>query len=115
MMITITETPMFIKKAEKLMSEEERAELINYVAANPKEGDVMANTGGVRKLRFARKGQGKSGSYRVVYYYYNPKNPVFMFTVFGKNEKANLVKADRNTLSKLVKLLTTKALEKYNE
>ena len=105
MMITITETPMFIKKAEKLMSEEERAELINYVAANPKEGDVMANTGGVRKLRFARKGQGKSGSYRVVYYYYNPKNPVFMFTVFGKNEKSNLTDAEKKSLHSIIKLL----------
>ena len=58
-MITVIETAWFIKRAEKLLpSREERMELINYIALNPDQGDVIAGTGGVRKLRYARKGQG---------------------------------------------------------
>ncbi len=82
-MITIVETGQLINKAEKLMSAGEKEELVNFVAANPKAGDLIPKTGGVRKLRFARQGQGKSGSFRIIYYY-DSMNPVFLFTVFGK-------------------------------
>ena len=76
-MITVTETEQFIRKAEKLMSVSEKTELINYVASDPKRGEIIPKTG-VRKLRFAREGQGKSGSYRVIYYYYDESNPVLL-------------------------------------
>lgn len=87
------------------MSLKERTELIDFVAADPEAGDIISKTGGVRKLRFAREGQGKSGSYRVVYYYYNPRNPVFLFTVFGKNEKANLTDAEKLAFYKGIQIL----------
>ncbi len=104
-MITVTETAAFIKEAAKLMSQSERTELINYIAANPKAGDVIAKTGGVRKLRFAREGQGKSGSFRIIYYYYDLQNPVYLFTVFGKNEKSNLSNTEKNALYKIVQAI----------
>ncbi|MCF6283616.1 MAG: type II toxin-antitoxin system RelE/ParE family toxin [Candidatus Hydrogenedentes bacterium] len=104
-MITIVETAQFIKKAEKLMSLKEKADLINHVALAPERGVLITGTGGVRKLRIAREGQGKSGSFRVVYYYYNPNNPVLLFTVFGKNEKANISAAEKSTLYKLVQAI----------
>jgi hypothetical protein len=65
----------------------------------------MQGTGGVRKLRWASKGKGKSGGSRVIYYFYNETIPLFMLTIFGKNEKINLSKAERNELAKLVKEL----------
>ena len=104
-MITVTETDSFIREAEKLMAEGERIELVNYLAAHPEAGDIIAKTGGVRKLRFARKGQGKSGSYRVIYYYYDLNNPIYLFTVFGKNERANISDAAKNELYKIVQEL----------
>lgn len=104
-MITVTETAWFTKRAEKLLPLEEKMELINYIASNPKSGDVIAKTGGVRKLRYARKGQGKSGSFRIVYYYYNAKNPVFLFEIFGKNEKSNISDAEKVELQKIIKEL----------
>lgn len=55
-MVTVIETAQFIKKVEKLMSVEEKSELINFIASDPEAGDVIPKTGGVRKLRFARKG-----------------------------------------------------------
>jgi hypothetical protein len=76
--------------------------LIYTTARNPKAGEIIPKTGGVRKLRIARGGQGKSGSFRSIHYYHDRKNPVFLFTVYGKNEKANLTDAEKNALYKIV-------------
>lgn len=65
----------------------------------------MQGTGSVRKLRWASKGKGKSGGSRIIYFFYNEKIPMFLLTIFGKNEKINLSKSERNELSKLVKEL----------
>ncbi|MGB7291000.1 MAG: type II toxin-antitoxin system RelE/ParE family toxin [Thermodesulfobacteriota bacterium] len=65
---------------------------------NSKAGAVITGTGGVRKLRFAIEGKGKRGGVRVIYYYYNNRNPVLLFTVFGKNEKSDLTEKEKNTL-----------------
>lgn len=56
-------------------------------------------------MRWAREGMGKSGGVRVIYYFHSERLPLYLLTVFGKNEKANLTKAEANALSKLVKLL----------
>lgn len=70
--ITVAETQAFARTAEKVWSEDERAELVDFVAHNPEAGDVIPGTGGVRKLRWARSGSGKRGGARVVYFYYRP-------------------------------------------
>ncbi|OYY74721.1 MAG: hypothetical protein B7Y40_03880 [Gammaproteobacteria bacterium 28-57-27] len=72
----------------------------------------MQGTGGVRKLRWGRAGRGKSGGVRVIYYYHDVRIPLFLLTVFGKNEQANLSQAERNVLSNLVDRLVATALEK---
>ena len=77
----------------------------NLLAADPLCGDLIQGTGGVRKVRIAAKGKGKRGGVRVVYYYHSEALPVFLLTVFAKNEKDNLTKAERNTLAKLVRIL----------
>ena len=60
----------------------------------------MSGTGGFRKVRVAREGTGKSSGARVIYIWRNDKFPVFLVTVFPKNQKANLTKAERNALKK---------------
>lgn len=62
------------------------------------KGDLMAGTGGARKFRWAGRGKGKSGGYRIITYFGGDDIPVFLLTVFSKGEKANLSKADRNAL-----------------
>ncbi len=101
-MITIIETAQFLKKAKQIMTPAEKDELITTIARNPKAGEVIPKTGGVRKLRVAREGQGKSRSFRSLYYYYDNQNPAFLFTVFGKNEKVNLTDSEKNTLYRIV-------------
>jgi hypothetical protein len=60
-MQTVAETPTFIKQAEALFSDAEKAALIDYLAANPLVGDEIPGSGGVRKVRFAAGGKGKRG------------------------------------------------------
>lgn len=67
----------------------------------------MQGTGGIRKLRWSAQGRGKSGCVRVIsiYYYHNETTPLFLLTVFGKGEKTNLSKSERNELAKFTSLL----------
>ena len=66
-LITIAEVPEFVRRAARLLSSEERMALLEYIAANPRAGDLISGTGGVRKLRWARGGRGKSAGVRVIY------------------------------------------------
>lgn len=111
-MLTIAEVPEYIHRAEKLLTEEERRDIVDYLAANPKAGDIMEGTGGVRKLRWGRQGRGKSGGVRVIYYVHSELMPLYLLTMFAKNERANLTKAERNELAGLVDILVSAWLEK---
>jgi len=103
--MTVVETPFFLRKAADLLDEEERSNLVLWVGANPGVGDVIPETGGVRKFRWQVRGRGKRGGVRVIYYFHSEAFPVFLLTVYAKNQKANLTKAERNNLKNLVPLL----------
>jgi mRNA-degrading endonuclease RelE of RelBE toxin-antitoxin system len=109
MLTTVAETPEYLRCAGRLLSSAERAQIVDFLAARPKAGDLMQGTGGVRKLRWARGGRGKSAGVRVVYYYHSEALPLYLLTVFGKSEKANLTKAERNELATLVATLKAAA------
>ena len=104
-MQTIVELPEFLRKSDKLLSNTERLSIINYLAAHPAAGDIMQGTGGIRKLRWSAQGKGKSGGVRVIYYHHNESMPLFLLTLFGKGEKANLTKSESNDLAKFTSLL----------
>ncbi len=70
-LITVAETEPFQRKARRLLSEDEKTELITYLSAFPHAGVLVQGTGGIRKLRWARRGRGKSGGVRVIYYFHN--------------------------------------------
>jgi len=106
-MLTIAELPEYIRTADKLFSESERQDVIRYLAEHPKAGDLMEGTGGVRKLRWGRGGQGKSGGVRIIYYFHDEVMPLYLLTLFAKGDQANLSKAQRNELAGLVQLLVS--------
>ncbi len=110
-MNTVVELPEFIKRASKLLDDTERERLILYLAANPLAGVLLKGTGGIRKLRWKRDNAGKSGGVRVIYYYHDSRYPLFLLTLFGKSEKANISPAERSILAKLTKAL----LEEYQQ
>lgn len=101
-MITIRTSKSFEVLALSLLGKEAYDDLIEFLARNYLKGDIIPGTGGVRKLRYARQGRGKSGGFRVIYYYYADNRPIVPFTIFAKNEKANLSQAEKNELSIIV-------------
>jgi hypothetical protein len=79
--------------------------IIDYLAAHPKAGVIMQGTGGIRKLRWAREGMGKSSGVRNIYYYHDEYMPLYLWTIFGKGERDNLTRAEQNALRRLVRTL----------
>ena len=75
----------------------------------------MAGTGGARKKRWAARGKGKSGGVRVFTFYSGPPAPVFLLTVFGKAEKSDISKSERNELRKVLKGLVARYIEGVKE
>ena len=100
---TVVELDSFIRRAKAIMSDAEREAIVNFVAANPESGISLG--GGLRKLRFARPGSGKSGGYRTIYVYGGSTAPLFLVTVFAKNEKDNLTPSEQAILVNAGKVL----------
>jgi len=104
-LITVAETGPFQRKVGQLLTDIEKTELVAYLAMHPNAGVLIRGTGGIRKLRWAKGGRGKSGGVRVIYYFHNPDMPLYLLTLFGKNEKANISMGEKTILSKTVKEL----------
>jgi hypothetical protein len=100
---TVVELPEFLRRAKAIMADEERSALVDFIAANPEAGISLG--GGLRKVRVARPGSGKSGGYRVVHVFGGAATPIFLVTVFAKNERDNLSKAEQAELIALSQIL----------
>ena len=100
--VTVIETPSFLRDAKKLLGDDEQKDLVSFLAYNPTAGNVLKGTGGVRKIRWAREGEGKSGGFRVIYFFHSLEIPLFALAIFAKNEKSNISRLERNTLRELV-------------
>ncbi len=95
-MVTVVETPEFIARTDKLMADEDRQALIDYLARNPTAGDLMPGTGGVPKLRWGLEVHSAAR--------FSPRFP-FALTAFAKNERTDVSQEDRNAFRGLTKLL----------
>lgn len=105
-MQTVVETELYIRDAKATgLSEDERKGIVDFIAANPDSGHEIPCTGGARKLRFAGKGKGKSGGYRVITFYSGEDIPVFLLNVFAKNEKTDMSQEERNQLKTVLAAL----------
>lgn len=83
------------------MAPDELRAAIDAIAADPRKGAVIPESGGLRKLRFAVGSRGKSGGVRIIYLHIAEDAPVYLLEVFGKGEKADLTRAERNALAKV--------------
>jgi mRNA-degrading endonuclease RelE of RelBE toxin-antitoxin system len=102
---TVAEMPEFSRRAARLLSPVEQEALVLALAMNPLAGNLIRGTGGVRKVRWAHGGRGKSGGARVIYYFHSDHAPLYLLTVYGKGEKTDLTENERNELAGLTAIL----------
>ena len=94
------EAPAFTRHVHEYLSDDEYAALQQFLATNPEAGTVMPGTGGFRKLRWGdeRRGKGRRGGLRVIYYFLVTDQQVWLFTLFGKDEAADLTASQKRQL-----------------
>ncbi len=89
-MLTIIESPIFTRLWPDYWCEDERGEFSAWLAENPEAGDVVPGSGGIRKVRWSRKGQGKRGGVRIVYFAAPTKGLIWLLTIYAKAKQENV-------------------------
>lgn len=104
MKLVFVETPLFSRLLPKYLDDQDYAELQQALVANPQAGDLMPGTGGFRKLRWRdhRRGKGKRGGLRVIYYYLTEDSQIWMFTLYDKDEAVDLTADEKRMLKRAV-------------
>lgn len=103
---TFIEVPIFTKKWKELgLTDENLRDLENKLLEDPKSGDVIQGTGGLRKIRIPLEHKGKSGGGRVIYVDIELKETIYFINVYTKNEKDDLTEDEKKALKEVVKIL----------
>ena len=95
-----TEAPAFTRNLSRYLNDEQYRRLQHTLADTPEMGDVIPGTGGFRKLRWAdvRRGKGRRGGLRVIYYWFEGQDQLWLLTIYDKDEAVNLTPEQRNIL-----------------
>jgi len=99
------ETPTFTRLLAALLTDDEYAGLQNVLVENPERGDIIKGGGGIRKLRHALPGRGKSGGVRVIYYWLRDDEQIYMLLIYPKSKKDDLTDRETAVLREFVKEL----------
>lgn len=97
-LLAVVETELYVSQAVKLMSEAERASIVDAVAAAPLMGVLIKGSRGLRKMRVPLQGRGKRGGGRVIYWFHSKGYPVVLLMVYAKNEASDLTNEQRKRL-----------------
>ena len=89
-MRTVIETPTYLKSIESIWSADEAEEFVSFIASNPEAGDVIPDTAGLRKVRWAASGRGKRGGARVIYFHRPAAGSVALLIAYTKAKFDNL-------------------------
>ena len=92
------ESTIFEKYREDYLTDDEYRLFQAELMSDPKRGDVIQGTGGLRKIRVAVKDKGKRGGARVIYYFLDEKQRFYLLTIYGKNEMADLTADQKKQL-----------------
>ena len=100
------ELPPFERHRQSYLNDETFREFQKMLMKNPEAGNVIEGTGGLRKVRYAdeKRGKGKRGGLRVIYYWWQPGKQFWLFTVYNKDEMDDLTAEQRKVLKELLKL-----------
>lgn len=103
---TFIEVPIFTRKWKELgLTDEDLRNLENILLDNPKAGDAIQGTGGLRKIRIPIDGRGKRGGGRVIYVDIEFKERIYFINVYAKNEKDDLTDDERKAFKAVVNIL----------
>jgi mRNA-degrading endonuclease RelE of RelBE toxin-antitoxin system len=105
--IVFTETPIFTKQIINLLSDDEYLGLQQALIFNPSAGDVIRNSGGLRKVRWRTASKGKRGGIRVIYYWLVSENEIYLLLAYGKTQKDDLSARELGILRGLVSKVVT--------
>lgn len=105
MKATFIELPPFERHRKDYLTDESFRSFQQMLMENPEAGDVIEGTGGLRKIRFAdeKRGKGKRGGLRVIYYWWLDGKQFWLFTIYNKDEMDDLTAAQRKILKELLK------------
>ena len=101
-MQTLVPIGTFENRARELLGDNEFEALLELLAKSPRVGRVIQSTGGLRKVRIARKGTGKSSGTLVIYYYHNESKPILLLFIYAKADQDSLTAKQKQVLRKLV-------------
>jgi hypothetical protein len=98
--LQFVEAPAFSRYREDYLDDEGFRELQRALASNPEEGDLIPGAGGIRKLRWrdSRRGKGKRGGLRIIYYCFLSDEEIWLLTLYGKDEATDLSKDEKAQL-----------------
>ncbi len=104
MRATFVELPPFMRHRAEYLDDQTFRQIQNELLKHPEAGDVIAGTGGLRKLRYAdrNRGKGKRGGLRVIYYWWVAADQFWLFTLYDKDEAADLTASERKALGALL-------------
>ena len=95
------ESPIFTEDLKELLNDESYGEFQEYLAENPTSGDVIQGTNGLRKIRWAANGKGKSGGVRVIYYHVSAAYQIRLILIYRKGIKDDLSPSEKKILNEL--------------
>jgi hypothetical protein len=103
------EAPAFARCLPEYLDDEEYRRLQRELARKPEAGDLIPGTGGFRKVRWAdmRRGKGRRGGLRVIYYYFAAEHQIWLMTLYGKNEMADLTPREKKMLKHAIEVERT--------
>ena len=105
-MQTVIETSEYLARAKDVgLDDAERAQVVDFLAAHPLAGDEIPGTGGARKVRFAGRGKGKSGGYRVITFFGGNDMPLFLLTIYAKGDRADLSPEMRKAVTSVAEII----------
>lgn len=102
MNVIFVEAKSFSRRWPDYLSEDELREFQNFLLEVPDAGDVIKDTGGIRKIRWKTKGSGKRGGMRIIYFWQVPDGQIYLLTIYRKNEFEDLTKNEYKLLKKAV-------------
>jgi len=104
--MVVIETLAFTRRVTVLLSDDEYTAMQWFLRFKPDAGDIIQHTGGARKVRWRKKGQGKRGGLRIIYFHHAAKDNLWMLALYEKKAKEDLSESDKEVIKQLIQEIT---------